>query len=127
MDRVDHHLLGLKWSRLEETDCSLWYRGNVEPSHTHAWVKCTCCQRIGIPGLFGGYACIIGGPLTGLSRTVQMTIYEHFEDRLEAKRLFICLGQTDGESYRTWKVLMDWVDKGYPGTWHSWQEQHGAE
>jgi hypothetical protein len=127
MDRVDHHLLGLRWSRLEETDCSRWYRENVEQSLVHAWVKGTCCQRIGIPGLFGGYGCIIGGPLTGLSRTVQTTIYEHFENRLEAKRLFIRLGQTDDESYRTWKTLMGWVDEGYPGTWHDWWEQHRAE
>jgi hypothetical protein len=126
MDRVDHHLLGLGWSRQEETDCSLWYRENVERSHVHAWVRRTCCRPFGIPGLFGGYRCFIGGPLTGLSRTVQMSIYQHFGDRLEAKRLFMRLGQTDVERDRIWEALMGWVDEGYPGTWQVWWERHRA-
>ena len=91
MGKVDHQCLGLKWFDQEETDCSLWYRSNVERSHSHAWVQCTYCRRFGIPGLSGGYACVIGGPITGLSRTVQMEIYRHFEDRLEAKKLFMRL------------------------------------
>jgi hypothetical protein len=126
-DKVDYHLLGLTWSDQEDTDCSRWYRENVERSHAHAWIGCTYCRRFGIPGLTGGYACFVGGPLTGLSRTVQMTIYQHFEDRLEAKRLFIRLGQTDAESPRLWEALMDWVDRGYPGTWHDWWERQRAD
>lgn len=61
--------------------------------------------------------------MTGLSRTVQMEIYQHFEDRLEAKRLFIRLGQMDSEGYRMWKALMGWIDEDYPGTWHDWWER----
>ena len=121
-NKVDHTCLGLKWSDREETDCSRWYRENVEPSHTHIWIKCTYCRRFGIPGVFGGYGCVIGGPLTGFSRTVQIQIYQHFEDRLEAKRLFIRLGRTDGESSRTWDLLMGWVNAGYPGAWDDWRK-----
>lgn len=126
VDRVDHQLLGLCWSRQEETDCSRWYRENVEQSHVHSWVKYGYCRYIGIPGLYSGYACVIGGRLTGLSRTVQTNVYQHIGDRLEAKRMFIRLGQTDGDSDRIWDALMRWVDEGYPGTWHDWWERHRA-
>jgi hypothetical protein len=125
-NNVDNHLLGFRWSSPESTDCSRWYTENVERSHTHAWIGCTYCRRFGIPGLGGGYGCFVGGPLTGLSRTVQMTIYQHFEDRLEAKQLFIRLGQMDAESNRMWEALMAWVDQDCPGTWHVWWEQQGA-
>jgi hypothetical protein len=49
-----------------------------------------------------------------------MTIYQHCEDRLEAKRLFLRLGQMDAEGPRLWEALMGWVDQDYPGTWHDW-------
>jgi hypothetical protein len=35
---------------------------------------------MGISFLAEGYACFAGGPLTGLSRTVHMAMYQHFED-----------------------------------------------
>jgi hypothetical protein len=122
-DKVVHHFLWLKWSIQQETDCSRWYDENVEPSHSHSWIPCTYCQRFGIPGLGGGYSCSIGGPLTGLSRTVQVSIYQHFKDRLEAKRLFLRLGETDAESSRMWSALLDWVNQDYPGTWAEWYKQ----
>jgi hypothetical protein len=104
-DKVNYRFLGLRWSDLEDTDCSQWYRENVERSHDHVWLGCTFGRRIGFPFLAEGYGCFVGGPLTGLSRTVQMAIHQHFEDRLEAKRLFIQLGQMDAESPQTWEAL----------------------
>jgi hypothetical protein len=56
-----------------------------------------------------------------------MEIYRHFEDRLEAKKLFIRLGEIDGESARMWTALMGWVEEDYPGTWHDWWEKHRVE
>ena len=96
-ERVEHRWLGLGWSDLEENECSRWYQEHIERSHAHAWVKRGYRRRFGIPGLYGGYACVIGGPITGLSRRVQVDIYRHFEDPLEAKALFIRLGTMDGE------------------------------
>jgi hypothetical protein len=125
-EKVDHHLLGMKWSAHEETECSRWYSDHVERSHTHAWITRGYCRRFGIPGLVGGYACVVGGPLTGLSRTVQIQIYEHFQDPLLAKRLFIRLGQTDPECNRIWQALMAWVDQDYPGTWDDWYKKQLA-
>ena len=55
-----------------------------------------------------------------------MEIYQHFEDRLEAKELFIRLGRGDAESYLRWEALFEWVGAGYPGTWHDWWEKHRA-
>jgi hypothetical protein len=83
-NRVEHSWFGLKWSDKEETDCSRWYRSNVERTHAHYWVERTHCRWFGVPGLYGGYSCTIGGPITGLSQTVQIEIYKHFKDRLEA-------------------------------------------
>jgi hypothetical protein len=125
-EKVDTSCLGLRWSYQKETDCSLWYRSNLERTHPHFWVECTHCRRFGVPGLFGGYGCIIGGPITGLSRTVQIKIYQHFGDQVEAKQLFIRLGQMDDDSYRTWNSLMEWVGEDFPGTWHDWLEKHRA-
>jgi hypothetical protein len=123
-EKVDKSCMGLKWSDQEETDCSRWYRDNVEQTHAHFWVRRTVCRRFGIPGLYGGYACSIGGPITGLSRTVQISIYEHFANKGEAKQLFIDLGKMELGSDRKWTVLMEWVDAGFSGTWDDWCEKH---
>ena len=47
---------------------------------------------------------------------MQIEIYKHFQDPLEAKQLFIRMA-TD---YGPWDALMGWVNEGYPGTWHDW-------
>jgi hypothetical protein len=127
-ERVDKSVLGLKWSYQEETDCSLWYQGHIEPTHTHSWVEKPHCRRFGIPGLYSGYACFTGAsPMTGLSRTIQIHIYEHFGDPVAAKQFFIRLGQwRDEDRSRTWVNLMEWVNEDYPGTWHAWCEKHRA-
>ena len=118
--RVDLSCFGLRWSRQEETECTRWYSSNVEPTHAHFWVRRTHCRWFGIPGLYSGYSCIIGGPITGLSETVQIEIYKHFQDPLEAKQLFIRTAM----DYGPWSALMEWVTAGYPGTWHDWWEKH---
>jgi hypothetical protein len=125
-DKVEHRCLGLGWSEQEETDCSLWYQANVERTHPHVWLERTHCRRFGIPGLYGGYACTGGGPLTHLSRTLQIKIYRHFRDPSDAKRLFIGLGRWDDEGHRQWDALMGWVEADFPGTWRDWWEAHRA-
>ncbi|MGC8641796.1 MAG: hypothetical protein ACP5XB_18160 [Isosphaeraceae bacterium] len=117
-NKLNKQLLGLRWSTQEETDCSRWYSAHVEPAHHHVWVPCTYCRHFGIPGVYGGYSCVVGGPLTGLSRKVQIQIYQHFQNPLEAKRLFIQLGRNCPD--RIWQALMDWVEEGYSGTWAEW-------
>ncbi len=57
---------------------------------------------------------------------MQTSIYQHFEDPLEAKRLFIRLGRRDGNNSQIWEALMDWVNADYPGRWDDWWQQHGA-
>jgi hypothetical protein len=125
-EKVDQRFLILGWSERTETDCSEWYRGNVEPSHAHAWAARGYCRRFGIPGLGGGFACSMGTPIAGLSRSWQIKIYQHFDDRLEAKRLFMRLGRWDNESHVLLNALMEWSNADYPGTWHDWWEKHRA-
>jgi hypothetical protein len=123
-EKVEKTCLGLHWSDQEETDCTRWYRNNVEPTHAHFWIQGTVCRRFGIPGLYGGYACSIGGPLTGLSRSVQVDIYKHFANKSDAKQLFIELGTTEFGIDGKWSALMEWVNADYPGTWGDWWEKH---
>jgi hypothetical protein len=122
-DRIDAQFLVWKWSRQEETDCSRWYREHVEHSHSHYWIQRTYCRRFGIPGVWGGYSCVVGGPLTGLSTRVHIAIYEHFGDRMAAKNLFIRLARIDADTGRVWQQLMDWVNADYPGTWDDWRKR----
>ncbi len=124
MDRVDHKLFGLNWADQEETECSRWYRENVEPAHDHLWVRGGYCRRFGIPGIYGGYACSIGSPIYYFSRSTQMEIYRHFENRLEAKQIFVDAGRLDGGGYGKLQVLTEWVGEGYPGPWNEWWESH---
>jgi len=72
----------------------------------------------------GGFACSIGPPITGLSERVQVEIYQHFSDRLEAKRLFLQLARWDDGSGRRWSALEEWIGAGYPGTWDDWWRKH---
>ena len=51
----------------------------------------------------------------------EIDIYQHFENPLEAKQLFIRMGQGD---YREWDALMEWTYADYPGTWRDWWEKH---
>src|SRR5690349_18353250 len=64
LDRVEQHFLGFRWSEYEESDCSRWYVAHVERNHAHVWVNSGYCRRFGIPGIYSGYACTIGSPIT---------------------------------------------------------------
>ncbi len=57
---------------------------------------------------------------------MKVITYKHFADRLEAKRLFIRVGQMDAEGHRLWQALMGWVNEDYPGTWNEWLKHHQA-
>jgi hypothetical protein len=121
--KVESRLLGLSWASQHETDCSQWYRENVEPSHAHAWAGRGYCQPMGFLGL-GGVACSIGSRITMLSESEQVKIYEHFENRLEAKQIFMRLARRDDEDDELYIALLRWIDQDYPGTWHDWWEKH---
>ena len=117
IERLESIPFGKTWFHDEDNECSLWYRNHVEPFHEHAWMERTQCRRFGIPGIYRGFSCQIGSPLEGLSRRVQVQIYEHFENKLEAKQLFLRLGQGIIGNGSTWTSLMEWLDAGYPGRW----------
>ena len=126
-DKVERCCFGWKWSDQEESDCSRWYASHVESTHEHSWLEGTHCRRFGIPYLGGGYACRGGSPITMFSKSAQIRIYEHFDDRLEAKRLFLRLGQARPDRNRQWAALMKWMDAGYPDNWHDWWDEHRAD
>ncbi len=121
LDRVDHSLLGFTRSEFDPNECSRWYDAHVEPTHEHVWARLGHCRRIGIPFLFGGYACSMGDPIAGLSPSWQLEVYRHFRDPLEAKRLFTDLKRWDG---RLMEAMGGWTSAGYPGTWEDWWSKH---
>ena len=123
MERVDHRLSWQERFTLNDTDCSRWYRDNVERVHDHVWISRGSCRRFGIPGIWGGYACSIAGPPSGLGLSTQVEIYRHFTDRLKAKELFIRVARRDPEGSRMWYALMSWVEADYPDTWAAWWEK----
>jgi hypothetical protein len=123
-NKVDSRLLVLTWSRAEDTECSRWYDGHVEPSHSHVWIECARCRRFGVPGFGGGYACSAGARLANLSAGAQMVIYEHFGNPLEAKELFLRLATRAAENERVWQQFLDWLNSGLPGTWAEWCQVH---
>ena len=120
--KVQTKWLGMAWSREEETECSRWYRANVEASHDHLWEVYTHCRRLGWFGL-SGYGCTIGGAITMLSETWQIELYQHFDNKLEAKALFAGMGRNSKEGSRIWTALQEWSDQGYPGSWRTWWER----
>ena len=107
MDRVDQLCLGHFWSSRRETDCSRWYSDNIEPVHEHDWAAKGRCRRFGIPFIYEGYACTIGTPITMLGQSRQIEIYQHFEDPLEARRLFESLARRDGNAIGTLEASLD--------------------
>ena len=69
----------------------------------------------------------MGNPIAGLSMTTQMEIYRHFENRLDAKQLFINIGSLDGGGYERLQALTEWVEEGYHGSWDEWWKSHRAD
>lgn len=124
MDRTEWRCLGWAWTSEEATDLSLWYQGEVDPEHSHTWVPRGRCERIGITGLYSGFACFMGHRIAGLSRHFQREIYEHFDDPREAGRLFASLASWDDDANARFNSVVEWALEDYPRPWPIWLAEH---
>lgn len=127
LDRLDHNIVGVRWSEFEESECSRWYAANVEPKHDHIWAEAPHCQRFGIPPFSEGYGCRVGEPIAGFSKHAQVRVYRKFRDPLEAKRLFVRLGTRDRESHRMMEALSGWLASDGPESWDEWWAKARSE
>jgi hypothetical protein len=131
LDRVDATCFGFARSTYYENECSLWYAAHVEPVHAHTWERGTCCYESNLLGKPLSVGCRPGHyPIRLLDSSTQMRVYQHFKDRLEAKRLFESL--TDEKTYNdrleededrghlTVRALQAWEAEGFPDTWEQW-------
>jgi hypothetical protein len=119
LDRVDRGFLGFRWSAFEESECSRWYAAHVESRHTHIWASCGHCQRFGIPGIYGGFACSIGEPIAGLSKSFQIRVYQRFRDPMKAKSLFLQLGH----DHQMMGALIEWMETDGKESWDEWWQR----
>lgn len=136
--RADFIVFGIARSEYRPTECSRWYSEHVEPSHAHVWEPGTCAVTKNIFGRWLEIGCRPGHyPIHRLDADVQMRVYQHFKDPLEARRLFENL--TDEKTYNdrldeddenrgqlTVDALKEWDSCGFPGTWGEWWDDFHA-
>lgn len=127
LDRVDQSSLGFHWSEYEESDCSRWYAANVERSHQHIWAGRGYCRRFGIPWIYGGFACNVGDPIAGLSKSLQLRVYQRFRDQLKAKQLFVRLGNWDSGCSQLMNGLCEWASSDDAEPWDEWWAKHQGQ
>lgn len=124
LDRVEYSFSVLKWSIYHESECCRWYAENVEPTHSHVWASCARCESFGIPLVYGGVACYRGKPISQISKSVQVKVYEKFRDPIAAKRLCVSLAKWSLENQRLMEGLEEWAVWGGPETWDEWWPKH---
>lgn len=123
IERVNHRFLAHHWDTLRETECSRWYAANVEPAHAHSWSAYGQCRRIGIPFLYSGFACSMGGRINMFFSACQIEVYEHSRDRMEAKGLFLKCSELDPEGGTVMASLLSWIASDYQGEWKEWLDK----
>jgi hypothetical protein len=130
--RVDATCLGLTGFTLYPNECSQWYSAHVEPKHAHVWERGTCEYTSNVLGMPVSVSCSPGRfPIRLLHPSTQMRAYQHFEDPLEAKKLFESLTDEkthddrldehdDDRGHLTVRAIKEWESEGFPGTWDEW-------
>lgn len=79
-----------------ESDCSRWYRINVEPAHEHLWVRGPYSEMYSVVGLRVGRNQFAGdaeGPVIAFSSYSRLEMYQRCEDPMLARDTFIRLSR----------------------------------
>lgn len=119
-------------TRHYENNCSRWYAANVEARHDHLWERGTCVYETNLYGLPRSVGCRPGHyPIWRLSPDIQMRVYQHFANPLEARTLFSNL--TDAKTHDdrldeddedkgqlTVRAMWEWEAANFPGVWPDW-------
>lgn len=125
-ERIDDECIYRQTTSIyQDTACSVWYAPHVEPSHEHVWAPAACDVRFNLYGQRLGesqpYA--RGRAIRKFTPEEQIRIYEHFDNPLDAKRVFVSL--TDMSviercgDLAIMESLLAWKDAGFSGKWKS--------
>lgn len=126
LNRVEYTstLTGFTHTTSNETSCSKWYRVNVEPNHSHMWIRSSTTGFINYYGETIGIADHDERPgrvIWRLSPDQQIELYRHFDDPMQAKSLFTNLAQpesmVDRGDFSILHSLRQWTDSGFQGQW----------
>ena len=111
----------------EETDCSNWYRKNVEPRHEHLWIRATWSEAYGlcgVPRIGSNFAHRADGPIIRFGSQERMLIYQHCPDPELARAAFVRLSRWEAhttekrEKQREIELnLAEWVESSFQGPW----------
>ena len=110
--KIDRTYLGVRLLCMEETECSKWYQTSIEPTHEHVWSRSTCswrfrtCWTMDIGSMWHKQRDRHSSPKR------QIDIYQRFEDKEEARRLFISLA--NGKDREILDPLNHWAEAGFP-------------
>ena len=132
LDRTETTLYGLRWVSYRETECSTWYRANLDAGHAHLWEWTGCRQMLnGFSQRLGWECRATRHPIYELPAGAQVEIYQHFPDPAAARRLFAGLVHPERvgpprredwgpEDKRIVDALAAWWMADFPTPWLSW-------
>lgn len=127
--RTDLLAFGMPLSRTEsETDCSRWYRNNLEPHHDHLWVRNPWSQNYYLWGTLPGFgnqsSNLADGPLAFVGTGMRLLIYQESDDPKKVRDIFIRLAkwesgspQQRAEQEALFRQLNDWQNNGSGDPW----------
>ncbi|MBW3540872.1 MAG: hypothetical protein KY476_11425 [Planctomycetes bacterium] len=126
MQRHTVHALSFQvWKALRETNCSRWYRHNVEPHHEHIWVRGGVSEAYSLLGIRIGVSLSSGdidGPLVRFGSGVRHLMYQRCDDRLALRHAFLRLSRwekpdtTEREKQLALELaLAKWEESGLAG------------
>jgi hypothetical protein len=136
LERVDYQYGPVPISRYIETECALWYRSYVERSHKHVWEPHACKYLSNIFGIAPGWSCNPGAhPICRLRASLQLEVYQHFRDPLEAKLLFLSIVDPEVVNHRLGAdddsldqllvdAIFEWAIQKCPGNWPEWWDAY---
>jgi hypothetical protein len=111
---------------VRDTECSIWYRENVEPQHEHVWVRGAYAESrslCGIPFMSISSA-RAGGPIVRFGAGEAMIIYQHSPQPSAVRAAFLKLArweqhgtQARADQTEIERRLARWLEAGCPEPW----------
>ncbi len=127
--RKEQRVVGILASRSErDTECSNWYRANVEPQHNHVWVRGPMAYGstlYGLPIYMSQLSSRVNGPIFWLgSDRSKLVMYKKSPDPVLTRDLFLRLARYRPHGTEEYKQqtqlfqrIQDWMESGCEGPW----------
>ena len=112
----------------QETECSKWYRANVEPHHIHVWVRGPMAYGstlYGLPIYMSQLSSRVSGPIFWLgSDRSKLVMYKKSPDPVLTRDLFLRLARYKPHGTEEYKRqtelfqrIQDWMESGCEDPW----------